>query len=131
MAKVIVFFFGNMSVCVCTDYKGKSYKPKSNCMHVFFFPSHQAGWFPFRPEQQNLGGGERARAPQEEAERHQDIQEMVSWRPTHAASPLRVCARCPQQSRIPAQATPSCPLLSHTVVGAVGQSTPAALRDIA
>lgn len=37
---------------------------------------HQAGWFPFRPEQQNLGGGERARAPQEEAERHQDIQEM-------------------------------------------------------
>lgn len=37
---------------------------------------HQAGWFPFRPEQQNLGGGERAGAPQEEAERHQDIQEM-------------------------------------------------------
>lgn len=37
---------------------------------------HQAGWFPFRPEQQNLRGGERARAPQEEAERHQDIQEM-------------------------------------------------------
>uniref|UniRef100_A0A3Q3W5L9 Homocysteine-responsive endoplasmic reticulum-resident ubiquitin-like domain member 2 protein n=1 Tax=Mola mola TaxID=94237 RepID=A0A3Q3W5L9_MOLML len=36
---------------------------------------HQAGWFPFRPEQ-NLRGGERARAPQEEAERHQDIQEM-------------------------------------------------------
>uniref|UniRef100_A0A4W6CJ49 Homocysteine-responsive endoplasmic reticulum-resident ubiquitin-like domain member 2 protein n=1 Tax=Lates calcarifer TaxID=8187 RepID=A0A4W6CJ49_LATCA len=37
---------------------------------------HQAGWFPFRPEQQNLRGGERADAPQEEAERHQDIQEM-------------------------------------------------------
>ncbi|XP_051262527.1 homocysteine-responsive endoplasmic reticulum-resident ubiquitin-like domain member 2 protein [Dicentrarchus labrax] len=37
---------------------------------------HQAGWFPFRPDQQNLGGGEQARAPQEEAERHQDIQEM-------------------------------------------------------
>ncbi|XP_076594000.1 homocysteine-responsive endoplasmic reticulum-resident ubiquitin-like domain member 2 protein isoform X1 [Chaetodon auriga] len=37
---------------------------------------HQAGWFPFRPDQQNLRGGERARAPQEEAERHQDIQEM-------------------------------------------------------
>ncbi|KAG7999301.1 Homocysteine-responsive endoplasmic reticulum-resident ubiquitin-like domain member 2 protein [Nibea albiflora] len=37
---------------------------------------HQAGWFPFRLEQQNLRGGERARAPQEEAERHQDIQEM-------------------------------------------------------
>ncbi|XP_056237578.1 homocysteine-responsive endoplasmic reticulum-resident ubiquitin-like domain member 2 protein [Seriola aureovittata] len=36
---------------------------------------HQAGWFPFRPEQQNLRG-ERAGAPQEEAERHQDIQEM-------------------------------------------------------
>ncbi|KAF0031960.1 hypothetical protein F2P81_016515 [Scophthalmus maximus] len=36
---------------------------------------HQAGWFPFRPEQQNLRG-ERAAAPQEEAERHQDIQEM-------------------------------------------------------
>ncbi|XP_070767786.1 homocysteine-responsive endoplasmic reticulum-resident ubiquitin-like domain member 2 protein [Enoplosus armatus] len=35
---------------------------------------HQAGWFPFRAEQQNLRGGERA--PQEEAERHQDIQEM-------------------------------------------------------
>ncbi|XP_044065521.1 homocysteine-responsive endoplasmic reticulum-resident ubiquitin-like domain member 2 protein isoform X2 [Siniperca chuatsi] len=37
---------------------------------------HQAGWFPFRAEQQNLRGGDRARAPQEEAERHQDIQEM-------------------------------------------------------
>lgn len=35
---------------------------------------HQAGWFPFRPEQQNFRGGERA--PQEEAERHRDIQEM-------------------------------------------------------
>ncbi|XP_068178908.1 homocysteine-responsive endoplasmic reticulum-resident ubiquitin-like domain member 2 protein isoform X2 [Antennarius striatus] len=34
---------------------------------------HQAGWFPFRPEPQNRGG---ARAPQEEGERHQDIQEM-------------------------------------------------------
>lgn len=41
---------------------------------------HQAGWFPFRMEQQNLRGGERARAPQEDAERHQDIQEMVSRR---------------------------------------------------
>lgn len=38
---------------------------------------HQAGWFPFRPEQQNLRGG--GRVPQEEAERHQDMQEMVSW----------------------------------------------------
>uniref|UniRef100_A0A3Q3NG10 Homocysteine-responsive endoplasmic reticulum-resident ubiquitin-like domain member 2 protein n=1 Tax=Labrus bergylta TaxID=56723 RepID=A0A3Q3NG10_9LABR len=37
---------------------------------------HQAGWFPFRLEQQNLRGGDGARAPQEEAERHQDIQEM-------------------------------------------------------
>ncbi|XP_074509063.1 homocysteine-responsive endoplasmic reticulum-resident ubiquitin-like domain member 2 protein [Sebastes fasciatus] len=37
---------------------------------------HQAGWFPFRPEQQNPRGGERAAPPQEEAERHQDIQEM-------------------------------------------------------
>ncbi|XP_067366449.1 homocysteine-responsive endoplasmic reticulum-resident ubiquitin-like domain member 2 protein isoform X2 [Channa argus] len=37
---------------------------------------HQAGWFPFRLEQQNPRGGERARAPQEEAERHHDIQEM-------------------------------------------------------
>ncbi|XP_030250840.1 homocysteine-responsive endoplasmic reticulum-resident ubiquitin-like domain member 2 protein [Sparus aurata] len=37
---------------------------------------HQAGWFPFRPDQQNLRGGERAGAPQEEAERHQDIQEI-------------------------------------------------------
>lgn len=37
---------------------------------------HQAGWFPFRLEQQNLRGGDRDRAPQEEAERHQDIQEM-------------------------------------------------------
>ncbi|KAM3613670.1 uncharacterized protein V6R79_003307 [Siganus canaliculatus] len=37
---------------------------------------HQAGWFRFRPEQQNLRGGERARAPQEEAERQQDMQEM-------------------------------------------------------
>lgn len=42
------------------------------------FSRHQAGWFPFRPEQQNLRGGERARAPQEDAERHQDFQEMVS-----------------------------------------------------
>ncbi|KAM4601555.1 homocysteine-responsive endoplasmic reticulum-resident ubiquitin-like domain member 2 protein isoform 2-T3 [Polymixia lowei] len=37
---------------------------------------HQAGWFPFRPEQQNPQGGERGGAPQEEAEQHQDIQEM-------------------------------------------------------
>ncbi|XP_071758083.1 homocysteine-responsive endoplasmic reticulum-resident ubiquitin-like domain member 2 protein [Centroberyx gerrardi] len=37
---------------------------------------HQAGWFPFRPEQQNPRGGEGGGAPQEEAERHQDIQEM-------------------------------------------------------
>lgn len=36
---------------------------------------HQAGWFPFRPEQQNIGG-EQGGAPQEEADRHQDIQEM-------------------------------------------------------
>ncbi|XP_029360227.1 homocysteine-responsive endoplasmic reticulum-resident ubiquitin-like domain member 2 protein [Echeneis naucrates] len=36
---------------------------------------HQAGWFPFRLEQQNLRG-ERAEARQEEGERHQDIQEM-------------------------------------------------------
>ncbi|KAI9515392.1 hypothetical protein NQZ68_026125 [Dissostichus eleginoides] len=36
---------------------------------------HQAGWFPFRPDQQNVGGGGAA-APREEAERHQDIQEM-------------------------------------------------------
>ncbi|XP_035764023.1 homocysteine-responsive endoplasmic reticulum-resident ubiquitin-like domain member 2 protein [Neolamprologus brichardi] len=35
---------------------------------------HQAGWFPFRPEQQNLRGG--GGVPQEEAERHQDMQEM-------------------------------------------------------
>ncbi|CAJ1062909.1 homocysteine-responsive endoplasmic reticulum-resident ubiquitin-like domain member 2 protein [Xyrichtys novacula] len=39
---------------------------------------HQAGWFPFRLEQQNPRAGDGARAPQEEAERHQDIQEMVS-----------------------------------------------------
>ncbi|XP_072249767.1 homocysteine-responsive endoplasmic reticulum-resident ubiquitin-like domain member 2 protein isoform X1 [Leuresthes tenuis] len=37
---------------------------------------HQAGWFPFRPEQQNLRGGGRPGAPQEEAGRHQDMQEM-------------------------------------------------------
>ncbi|CAB1436474.1 unnamed protein product [Pleuronectes platessa] len=37
---------------------------------------HQAGWFPFRPEQQNLGGGDRPEAPQQEAERNPDIQEM-------------------------------------------------------
>ncbi|KAM9851815.1 homocysteine-responsive endoplasmic reticulum-resident ubiquitin-like domain member 2 protein isoform 2-T3 [Aulostomus maculatus] len=37
---------------------------------------HQAGWFPFRPEQPNLRGGDRPEAPQEEAERHQDMQEM-------------------------------------------------------
>ncbi|XP_068425017.1 homocysteine-responsive endoplasmic reticulum-resident ubiquitin-like domain member 2 protein [Clinocottus analis] len=37
---------------------------------------HQVGWFPFRPELQNLREGEQARPPQEEPERHQDIQEM-------------------------------------------------------
>ncbi|XP_067093897.1 homocysteine-responsive endoplasmic reticulum-resident ubiquitin-like domain member 2 protein isoform X1 [Osmerus mordax] len=42
---------------------------------------HQAGWFPFRPEFQNpRAGGVGARggvvAPREEADRHQDIQEM-------------------------------------------------------
>ncbi|XP_062255396.1 homocysteine-responsive endoplasmic reticulum-resident ubiquitin-like domain member 2 protein [Platichthys flesus] len=37
---------------------------------------HQAGWFPFRPDQQNLGGGDRAEAPQQEAERNPDIREM-------------------------------------------------------
>ncbi|XP_056141896.1 homocysteine-responsive endoplasmic reticulum-resident ubiquitin-like domain member 2 protein [Lampris incognitus] len=37
---------------------------------------HQAGWFPFRPEQQNPGRGGRDVAPQGEAERNQDIQEM-------------------------------------------------------
>lgn len=45
-----------------------------------FISRHQAGWFPFRPDQQNLRGGERAGAPQGEAERHQDIQEIVSGR---------------------------------------------------
>ncbi|KAM9310588.1 LOW QUALITY PROTEIN: homocysteine-responsive endoplasmic reticulum-resident ubiquitin-like domain member 2 protein [Pholidichthys leucotaenia] len=34
---------------------------------------HQAGWFPFRPEQLELRGGQ---APQGEAQRHQDMQEM-------------------------------------------------------
>ncbi|XP_061771437.1 homocysteine-responsive endoplasmic reticulum-resident ubiquitin-like domain member 2 protein isoform X2 [Nerophis ophidion] len=37
---------------------------------------HQAGWFPFRPQDQNLHGAEQAPAPQQEAQRHQDIQEM-------------------------------------------------------
>ncbi|XP_069568069.1 homocysteine-responsive endoplasmic reticulum-resident ubiquitin-like domain member 2 protein isoform X2 [Brachyistius frenatus] len=37
---------------------------------------HQVGWFPFRPEQQNVRGEEGGGAPQEEAERHQDIHEM-------------------------------------------------------
>ncbi|XP_077950769.1 homocysteine-responsive endoplasmic reticulum-resident ubiquitin-like domain member 2 protein isoform X1 [Gasterosteus aculeatus] len=38
---------------------------------------HQAGWFPFRPEQQNVGGGGGEGEPQEEDDgRHQDIQEM-------------------------------------------------------
>ncbi|XP_024241527.1 homocysteine-responsive endoplasmic reticulum-resident ubiquitin-like domain member 2 protein isoform X3 [Oncorhynchus tshawytscha] len=38
---------------------------------------HRAGWFPFRPELQNPGGGGGAGlAHQDEAERHQDIQEM-------------------------------------------------------
>ena len=46
-------------------------------MCVCVFPrSHQAGWFPFRADLQNFRG-EPGRAPQEEAERHQDIQEMV------------------------------------------------------
>lgn len=47
---------------------------------MLMFFRHQVGWFPFRPEQQNLRGGERPGAPQEEAEQHQDIQEMVSQR---------------------------------------------------
>uniref|UniRef100_A0A4W5LCZ5 Homocysteine-responsive endoplasmic reticulum-resident ubiquitin-like domain member 2 protein n=1 Tax=Hucho hucho TaxID=62062 RepID=A0A4W5LCZ5_9TELE len=38
---------------------------------------HRAGWFPFRPELQNPGGGGAGLAHQDEAERHQDIQEMV------------------------------------------------------
>ncbi|XP_045064597.1 homocysteine-responsive endoplasmic reticulum-resident ubiquitin-like domain member 2 protein [Coregonus clupeaformis] len=39
---------------------------------------HRAGWFPFRPELQNPrgGGGGAGLAHQDEAERHQDIQEM-------------------------------------------------------
>ncbi|XP_029928170.1 homocysteine-responsive endoplasmic reticulum-resident ubiquitin-like domain member 2 protein isoform X2 [Myripristis murdjan] len=37
---------------------------------------HQAGWFPFRPEQQNHRGGEQGGAAQDEAERHQDLQEI-------------------------------------------------------
>ncbi|XP_017284061.1 homocysteine-responsive endoplasmic reticulum-resident ubiquitin-like domain member 2 protein [Kryptolebias marmoratus] len=37
---------------------------------------HQARWFPFRPEQQNLRGAERPGAPQNEGQRQQDIQEM-------------------------------------------------------
>ncbi|XP_029959129.1 homocysteine-responsive endoplasmic reticulum-resident ubiquitin-like domain member 2 protein isoform X2 [Salarias fasciatus] len=42
---------------------------------------HQAGWFPFRPEQQNLRAGERAAAappaaPQQDAGRHRDMQEL-------------------------------------------------------
>ncbi|XP_070299913.1 homocysteine-responsive endoplasmic reticulum-resident ubiquitin-like domain member 2 protein [Salvelinus sp. IW2-2015] len=36
---------------------------------------HRAGWFPFRPEVQNPGGGA-GLAHQDEAEGHQDIQEM-------------------------------------------------------
>ncbi|XP_029596766.1 homocysteine-responsive endoplasmic reticulum-resident ubiquitin-like domain member 2 protein isoform X1 [Salmo trutta] len=37
---------------------------------------HRAGWFPFRPELQNPGGEGAGLAHQDEAERHQDIQEM-------------------------------------------------------
>ncbi|XP_021414441.2 homocysteine-responsive endoplasmic reticulum-resident ubiquitin-like domain member 2 protein isoform X2 [Oncorhynchus mykiss] len=37
---------------------------------------HRAGWFPFRPELQNPGVGGAGLAHQDEAERHQDIQEM-------------------------------------------------------
>ncbi|XP_041650279.1 homocysteine-responsive endoplasmic reticulum-resident ubiquitin-like domain member 2 protein [Cheilinus undulatus] len=37
---------------------------------------HQAGWFPFRLEQPNPRAGDGPQAPQEEAERHQDMQEM-------------------------------------------------------
>lgn len=51
------------------------FKVKPQC--VFFCLRHQAGWFPFRPEQQNVREGERGGVAQEEAERHQDIQEMV------------------------------------------------------
>lgn len=43
---------------------------------MLFVYLHQAGWFPFRPEQPNLREGERAGAPQDEDGRHQDIQEM-------------------------------------------------------
>lgn len=41
---------------------------------------HQARWFPFRPEEQDLGGAERAGAAQNEEQRQQDIREMVSLR---------------------------------------------------
>ncbi|XP_028327403.1 homocysteine-responsive endoplasmic reticulum-resident ubiquitin-like domain member 2 protein [Gouania willdenowi] len=37
---------------------------------------HQAGWFPFRPEQQNFRGEERAEGPQEEAQRQEDMHEI-------------------------------------------------------
>ncbi|XP_055358979.1 homocysteine-responsive endoplasmic reticulum-resident ubiquitin-like domain member 2 protein isoform X2 [Betta splendens] len=43
---------------------------------MLFVYLHQAGWFPFRMEQQNREGGERDRVPQEDAEGHLDIQEM-------------------------------------------------------
>ena len=57
-----------------------NFEPRCEGVFVCVFFRHQAGWFPFRPEQQNLGGGDRPEAPQQEGERNQDIQEMVGWR---------------------------------------------------
>lgn len=65
-----------IQVSACVDFQDQK-------LNMGFSSRHQAGWFPFRPVLQNLRGGEQARAPQEEAERHQAIQEMVSYYSGH------------------------------------------------
>lgn len=50
------------------------YEMLSSCL--FVNPRHQAGWFPFRAEQQNPRAEE---GQQDEAEQNHDMQEMVSY----------------------------------------------------
>lgn len=72
---------------------------------------HQAGWFPFRPEQQNHRGGEQGGAAQDEAERHQDLQEIVSDTPVSqlAVSLASGGSRGPQTWKLPCDMRSLCP----------------------
>uniref|UniRef100_A0A3Q3QDF3 Homocysteine-responsive endoplasmic reticulum-resident ubiquitin-like domain member 2 protein n=1 Tax=Monopterus albus TaxID=43700 RepID=A0A3Q3QDF3_MONAL len=72
-------YFKDLKIIVSlmvSSFRSFLLKTENHFYYVYVPVRHQAGWFPFRLEQQNLRGGDRAGAPQEEAERHQDIQEM-------------------------------------------------------